>query len=112
MNEAQPAAAPLRNADEWFTPGHFAAVLAGFILLRFPGIILGQETFFFRDFGVFGYPLAYYQRECFWRGTLPLWNPLNDCGLPFLAQWNTLSLYPPALFYLVFPLSWSLGVFN
>ena len=43
---------------------------------------------------------------------MPLWNPYSFCGLPFLAQWNTLTLYPLSLFYLIFPLSWSLGVFN
>src|SRR5229473_779115 len=61
--------------------------------------------------GFFGYPLAHYHRESFWRGEIPLWNPYNNCGLPFLAQWNTLVLYPGSLFYLLFPLSWSLGVF-
>src|SRR5580704_9366963 len=110
--EPEPAAASGGDADAWFTAGRFAAVLAAFIGVTFPGVLLGRDTFIFRDFGLFGYPLAYYQRECFWRGELPLWNPLNFCGLPFLAQWNTLTLYPPALFYLVFPLSWSLGVFN
>ena len=50
-------------------------------------------------------------RESFWRGEMPLWNPYNNCGLPFLAQWNTLALYPGSLFYLLLPLSWALGVF-
>jgi hypothetical protein len=100
------------DADAWFGPGRFLLLLAVFLFLAFPGILLGQETFFFRDFGIFGYPLAQYHRDCFWRGELPLWNPLNCCGLPFLAQWNTLTLYPLSLFYLIFPLSWSLGVFN
>jgi hypothetical protein len=71
----------------------------------------GLATFFFRDFGLFSYPLAYYFKECFWRGELPLWNPLNNCGVPFLAQWNTMVLYPGSLFYLLLPLSWSLAVF-
>jgi hypothetical protein len=101
-----------KDADAWFTPGRFAALLAILIGLTFLRVITGQETFFYRDFGVFGYPLAQYHRECFWRGEIPLWNPLNNCGLPFLAQWNTLTLYPLSLFYLLFPLSWSLGVFN
>ena len=65
----------------------------------------------FRDYGLFGYPLAFYHRESFWRGEVPLWNPLNDCGIPFLAQWSTMVLYPGSLFYLLLPLSWSLGVF-
>lgn len=108
----EPENATASKADGWFTPGRFAALLAGFIAVTFSGILFGQETFFYRDFGLFGYPLASYHRECFWRGEVPLWNPLNCCGLPFLAQWNTLTLYPPSLFYLVFPLSWSLGVFN
>ena len=73
--------------------------------------LVGQGTFFHRDFSIFGYPLACYHRESFWRGEFPLWNPLNDCGLPFLAQWNTMTLYPLSLFYLLLPLSWSLGVF-
>lgn len=112
MTVHEPESATTRNADGWFTPGRFALLLAGLIAATFSGVLLGQETFYYRDFGLFGYPLAHYQRECFWRGELPLWNPLNSCGLPFLAQWNTLTLYPPALFYLLFPLSWSLGVFN
>src|SRR5207237_5549523 len=42
---------------------------------------------------------------------LPLWNPLNNCGIPFLAQWNTLVVYPGSLFLLILPLPWSLGIF-
>lgn len=99
-------------SDGWLKPWRFAVVLAALIFVCFPAVVAGFETFYFRDFGTFGYPLASYQKDCFWRGELPLWNPLNSCGVPFLAQWNTLTLYPPALFYLLFPLSWSLGMFN
>ena len=98
-------------ADEWFTPGRFAALLAGLIFVAYPEVVIGLRTFYHRDFAVFGYPLAYYHRASFWRGEVPLWNALNDCGLPFLAQWNTMTLYPLSLFYLLLPLSWSLGVF-
>lgn len=98
--------------DAWFTPGRFAAFLGLFLCATFFAALTGQETFFYRDFGLFSYPVAHYQRECFWRGEIPLWNPFNYCGIPFLAQWNTMALYPLSLFYLVFPLSWSLGVFN
>ncbi len=96
--------------DEWFTPGRFAIILALCIFAAYPGVLLGLETFYYRDFGFFGYPLAHYHRESFWHGEIPLWNPLSNCGLPFLAQWNTLVLYPGSLFYLLFPLSWSLDV--
>jgi len=74
-------------------------------------VLLGSASFVLRDFSVFGYPIAHYHRECFWRGELPLWNPLNNCGLPFLAQWNTMTLYPGSLCYLLLPLPWSLGFF-
>ena len=86
-------------------------LLALLVGAAYPEVLLGQGTFFHRDYAVFGYPLAAYHRDSFWRGEIPLWNPLNDCGVPFLAQWNTLALYPLSLIYLLLPLSWSLGVF-
>jgi hypothetical protein len=105
----QAAARP--GANDWFTPGRFAALLALLIIACFPQVIFGVETFYFRDYQLFGYPLAFYHREAFWRGEIPLWNPYNDCGLPFLAQWNTLTLYPLSLIYLLLPLPWSLSFF-
>lgn len=99
------------NVDAWFEPKRFALLLALLVLAAFPDVIFGSRTFFYRDFAIFGYPLAHYHRESFWRGEVPLWNPFNNCGLPFLAQWNTMTLYPLSIFYLLFPLSWSLGVF-
>src|SRR5438034_7345821 len=96
---------------EWFTPGRFAFILAACIFAAYPEVVLGMRTFFFRDFGFFGYPLAFHHRESIWHGEIPLWNPFNNCGLPFLAQWNAMVLYPGSLFYLVLPLSWTLGVF-
>ena len=97
--------------DEWLRPGRFALLLGVLIFATFPGVLLGGTTFITRDFGLFGYPLAYFHRQSFWRGELPLWNPLSHCGLPFLAQWNTLTLYPLSLIYLLLPLTWSLSFF-
>ncbi|HYV26527.1 MAG TPA: YfhO family protein [Candidatus Eisenbacteria bacterium] len=97
--------------DAWFTPRRFAFALLLWLVALFPKVIFGTHTFVFRDYGLFGYPLAHYYRESLWRVEVPLWNPLNNCGIPFLAQWNTMVLYPLSLFYLVFPLPWSLAVF-
>ncbi len=97
--------------DNWFQPGRFGLILGLIFFITFPGVLLGTQTFVIRDYGFFGYPLAHYFRECFWRGEIPLLNPLSSCGLPFMAQWNTLVFYPGSLFYLIFPLSWALGVF-
>src|SRR5437016_1175098 len=109
----QPGTGELRAASgDWLTPSRFALMLGLLILATFPQVLLGLETFVVRDFGFFAYPLAHFQRECFWRGELPLWNPFNNCGLPFLAQWNTMPLYPPALMYLVLPLTWALSFFS
>jgi len=104
--------APARTPEAWLTPGRFALLLASLVWVDFGAMALGWQTFFLRDFGYFGYPLAHYHRECFWRGELPLWNPLSCNGLPFLAQWNTLTLYPPSLIYLLLPLPWSLNLFS
>src|ERR1041384_4516139 len=102
----------LSACEPSFGPGRFAAFLAMCLFASFAAVLLGKQTFVFRDFGLFSYPVAAFQRDSFWRGEVPLWNPLNYCGVPFLAQWNTMSLYPPALFYMFFPLTWSLPVFS
>jgi hypothetical protein len=99
------------RAAAWFTPVRFGILLALLIFAAFPQVILGLETFVARDFGFFAYPLAHFQRDCFWHGELPFWDPYNNCGVPFLAQWNTMPLYPPSLIYLLLPLNWSLSFF-
>jgi hypothetical protein len=99
------------DRDNWLTPRRFILLLAVLTLAAFPQVLPGFQTFVYRDFGISSYPIAHHFRESFWRGEIPLWNPLNNCGTPFLAQWITQVLYPPALFYLLLPLSWSLGVF-
>src|ERR1019366_2913234 len=98
-------------ADGWLTAWRFAALLALLIGVSFPEVLAGLAAFVRLDSARFAYPVAFHYREAFWRGEIPLWNPLNSCGLPFLAQWNTMTLYPLSLFYLLLPLSWSLGVF-
>ena len=100
------------ESDGWFTPWRFCGVLGLLMLVCFPQVLAGLETFASRESGLFAYPVAFYHRGCFWRGEMPLWNPLNSCGIPFLAQWNTLTLYPPSLFYLLLPLPWSFDVFR
>ncbi len=101
-----------QGRQEWLNPLRFGLLLAVLFLVSYPGIVLGTQTFFYRDYGVLGFPFIHYSRECFWRGELPLWNPLSHCGVPFLAQWGTMTLYPLSLIYLLLPLPWSLGVFS
>ncbi len=102
-----PASAVL---NDWFTPKRFAFLLFAFLLAAFPDVLLGK-SFFFRDYSFYTVPLASYHKECFWRGELPFWNGYHNLGQPFLAQWNTMSLYPGSLIYLLLPLPWSLNLF-
>jgi len=94
-----------------FTPLRFGILLALLIFAAFPQVLLGLQTFVVRDYGFFAYPLAHFQQECFHHGELPFWDPYNNCGVPFLAQWNTMPLYPLSLIYLLLPLTWSLSFF-
>lgn len=99
------------RAFNWFTPWRFAVLLALLVFASFPQVVLGVQTFIARDYGFFAFPLAHFQKQCFWHAEIPFWNPYNNCGIPFLAQWNTMPLYPPSLIYLLLPLTWSLSFF-
>src|SRR6266516_2559069 len=114
MNRTQSAGLSSASVDyayNWLSPGRFALLLTAIIFAAYPDVVVGRGTFIFRDFGGFAYPLAFHHRASFWRCEIPFWNPLSDCGLPFLAQWNTLVLYPGSLVYLFLPLSWSLSLY-
>jgi hypothetical protein len=93
--------------ENWIVP----TIVGAFLFLFFPTIFLGINSFFYRDFGSLAYPIIHYQKESFLSGEIPLWNPLSHCGIPFLAQWGTMTLYPPSLFYIFLPLPWSLNFF-
>lgn len=96
---------------QWFTPLRFGIALSLALFACFPQVWMGTASFFLRDYGALGYPFIHHARESFWRGELPLWNPLSNCGAPFLAQWGTMSLYPFSLIYLLAPLPWGLSAF-
>ncbi len=111
-----PAPAPYNPptpTKAWTSGSRGCLLLLGLLLVvAFPKVWLGLESFFYRDFGVLAYPFVHYHREQFWSGNLwPLWNPLSNCGAPFLAQWGTMVLYPFSLVYLILPLPWSLNLF-
>lgn len=112
MRESAAQVGTKPNHTEWFTPARFVLVLLLAFVGQFPEVWAGSKTFLLRDFGLYSYPVAHHWRESFWRGEVPLWNPLNSFGTPFLAQWSTLVLYPPTLFYLLLPLAWALPVFT
>lgn len=97
--------------DKAFTARRVGLGLAVLLLCAYFPVIFGGQTFYYRDFGVLSVPTAFYQREAFWRGEIPLWNPYSNCGAPFLAQWGTMVLYPFSLLYVLLPFPWSLNLF-
>ena len=64
------------------SPGRFAGLLGLLTLVSFPNILLCGQKFFAGDFVWFGYPLAFYHKQAFWRaeflGELPVvWQQNN-----------------------------------
>ncbi|MGV3755814.1 MAG: YfhO family protein [Verrucomicrobiota bacterium] len=100
------------NTESWLTTARFSVILLVALVLAYPDAVFFGKSFFFRDYAFYGYPLAFYHKECFWNGELPLWTSQHNLGQPFLAQWNTMVLYPGSLIYLLLPLPWSLNIFG
>lgn len=108
MDLQPPAKAPAwRSRPEL----RFATVFFCFLAATFPLALAGITAFAYGDAGQFAYPVAFYARDSLWRGEIPLWNPLSSCGIPFLAQWNTMVLYPLSAIHFLLPMPWSFGVF-
>jgi len=106
------AVAAQADVDAWFTPLRVGMGLALALAALFPDIVLGTGSFYFKDYGVLGYPVIQHHHDRFWSGDfIPFWNAHSNCGAPFMAQWGTMALYPFSLFHLLFPLPWSLGMF-
>lgn len=101
----------IQAPNDWLSPRRFSILLALLVIIPFYQVLLGGRTFVIRDWGLFSYPVAYFVKHSFLRGEIPFWNPLSYSGAPFLAQFNTLSLYPPSIIYCLLPLTWALPFF-
>jgi len=99
MSDAKP------HDAEWLTTRTFLLILAAALIFAFPRVALGLHTFFYRDFGALGYPGSIFMRTSLLQGTLPLWDPYNHCGAPYLAQMG--QWYPPAWLGCFLPLPWA-----
>jgi len=99
------------SSRNWAEPQRFALLLGAMVFIPFWNVLMGFDTFVVRDWGLYSMPVATFHKECFWQGQWPTWNPYSCCGTPFLAQFNTLTLYPLSLIYLLLPLTWSLPAF-
>lgn len=70
--------------------------------LFFQEAVFRGKVFCARDHYLFFLPRRFFALEMLRDGTLPLWNPLNACGVPFLANVQSSVFYPlSALVYLL-----------
>src|SRR5436190_7323232 len=109
---AKPAKNPFRDFENWLTPWKLLVVVLGLMLVTFPEVFFKGEVFYYRDACIFNYPTHFYSRESFRNFEVPLWNPYSNCGIPFLAQWNVMALYPFSLIYVIFPVPWAITFFS
>ncbi|MFN2443619.1 MAG: glycosyltransferase 87 family protein, partial [Thermoanaerobaculia bacterium] len=77
----------------------------------FAGVLARGEVPTFRDHESYFLPLRWHTAEALRAGDLPLWNPWNGGGEPWLANPQTGVFYPPAWLFLVLPFSLAYSVF-
>jgi hypothetical protein len=71
--------------------------------------IFTPRSFVFRDAGHYYYPLYAWTLREWAAGRIPLWNPLENCGAPGLADPTTSVFYPGKLVFLLpgdYPTCW------
>ena len=79
------------------------AALAVVALLLFASPLVKQEVLTFRDHFDYFQPLRFYTLTELKRAHLPLWNPYNASGEPWLANPQTGVFYPPAWLFVALP---------
>src|SRR5262245_40547747 len=77
------------------------------IAALFGPALANERTFAMRDAAHFYYPLFEWCCREWAAGRVPLWNPLENCGLPVLADTTSSVFYPGKLLFLV-PISFGL----
>ena len=83
--------------------GIAAATIVVAALAVFGPALARNEVFTFRDHLDYFQPLRFFTTEHLRAGRLPLWNPYNASGEPWLANPQTAVFYPPAWIFLVLP---------
>src|ERR1051325_7807070 len=72
-------------------------------LVVFAHPLITREVFTFRDHTDYFQPLRWFTAMALRGGDLPLWNPYNASGEPWLANPQSCGFYPPAWLFLVLP---------
>jgi len=88
------------------------ALFAILPLLAFPEIIFNQQTLYWSDLSWMHYPRHIFAAAEWLAGRVPLWDPYQHAGLPFLAESQVGALYPfSAVFLSPFSPSLELSAF-
>jgi hypothetical protein len=79
------------------------AALAAIAVLLFARPIVRNEVLTLRDHSDYFQPLRLFTCQELRRGHLPLWNPYNASGEPWLANPQTGVFYPPSWIFVIVP---------
>ena len=87
------------------------AFIALIALAMFARPLVRNEVLTFRDHGDYFQPLRYFTAVEVRNFRLPLWNPYNASGEPWLANPQTAVFYPPFWIYLLVPFAQAYVIF-
>ncbi|MBZ0189478.1 MAG: hypothetical protein K8F91_24745 [Candidatus Obscuribacterales bacterium] len=88
----------------------FATGLSIVLLFFYAPFLLGWRSFYFTDTSFYLEPHCRFIVDAVRAGGLPLWNPLNYCGMPQVAVTFPSFFYLPTLLFLVLPFNTALAL--
>jgi hypothetical protein len=92
-----------RTTSRWIVP----LVIIAPVVAIFAPVLFADRSFAFRDGAHFYHPLFQWITQEWGQGRVPLWNPLENCGLPVLADATSSIFYPGKLIFLLpLPFAW------
>ncbi|WP_145097757.1 glycosyltransferase family protein [Anatilimnocola aggregata] len=71
------------------------------IVVIFAPVLFANRSFAFRDGAHFYHPMFKWIASEWGQGRVPLWNPLENCGLPILADATSSIFYPGKLIFVL-----------
>lgn len=96
----------INKKDLWFI-----IILLGLVSLFFWQVIFSDFTFIDRVYTRYFYPIRVFSAQCIREGILPLWNPYQFCGFPFLANPQSGIFYPLSIITYLIPFELGIKLF-
>ncbi len=87
------------------------ALFGVLVALFFGNVLLGNNTFYFRDIHRWFYPMKYFLATSLKSGELPFWCHNYFCGAPFASDIQSGVFYPLSLLFLFFPFPFSFNLY-